>query len=295
MTIQAISFGQNDQVQKKNLMPAAAAATVALTGAGATAGYYTTKLNEDQFVRAAVADQEKSAQKEVEKAKKDLDKLLKKVDGDAKTAYEAGLKELAEDIEARKDLTTAEDNFAKAEKELAKLSDKEGKKLADIADDKFNAATKAVEDAKAAKDEAFKNYNEKLLPEKRFGREQFEQRANDLKKTALESLQGEDKTAVENAQKVLAEKTPVMNEAKTAAEHLKETKDLSKSDNALVKKFKEMFTVKEGEKRTEEAEKLIKKLANAAKRSKAALYGGIGLAVGAAAMLTAYLSGNKKA
>ena len=101
MAIQAISFGQNDQVQKKSAMPAAAAATVVLTGAGAAGGYFGTKLNEDSFVRAAVADQEKSAQKEIKKAEKELDGFLKKVDGTAKETYEAGLKDLSNDVKAR--------------------------------------------------------------------------------------------------------------------------------------------------------------------------------------------------
>lgn len=295
MAIQAISFGQNDQVQKKSAMPAAAAATVVLTGAGAAGGYFGTKLNEDSFVRAAVADQEKSAQKDIKKAEKDLDSLFKKVDETAKTTFENGMKDLSADVEARKDLTSAEENFKKADAELKKLSDKEGKKLADVADDKFNKAKTAVDEAKTKKDAAFTAYEKAVPADKRYSKEQLDQRAKDLKKTALESLQGDDKKAVEAAQKVITEKTPVMNEAKTAAEELKTTKDLSKSENALVKKFKDMFTVKEGQKRTDEAEKLVSKLTKAAKKSKAMLYGGIGLAVGAAAMLVAHFTGNKKA
>lgn len=295
MAIQAISFGQNDQVQKKSAMPAAAAATVVLTGAGAAGGYFGTKLNEDSFVRAAVADQEKSAQKEIKKAEKDLDGLLKKVAGDAKTTFDNGMKDLNADVEARKDLTAAEEKFQKAESELKKLSDKDGKKLADVADDKFNKAKTAVDEAKTKKDAAFSAYEKAVPADKRFSAEQLEQRGKDLRKAALETLTGDDKTAVENAQKVITEKTPLMNEAKTAAEDLKTTKDLSKSENALVKKFKSMFTVKEGEKRTDEAEKLVSKLTKAAKKSKAMLYGGIGLAVGAAAMLVAHFTGSKKA
>lgn len=294
MAIQAISFGQNDQVQKKSAMPAAAAATVVLTGAGAAGGYFGTKLNEDSFVRAAVADQEKSAQKEIKKAEKELDGLLKKVDGTAKETYEAGLKDLSDDVKAREKLRAAEENFKKAEADLKKLSDKDGNKLADVAEDKFNKAKKAVETATTDKDNAFKEYD-KLPNDKKFSNEQLEQRAKDLKKTALESLQGDDKKAVEAAQKVITEKTPLMNEAKTAAEELKTTKDLSKSENALVNKFKSWFTVKEGEKRADEAEKLVSKLTKAAKKSKAMLYGGIGLAVGAAAMLVTHFTGSKKA
>lgn len=295
MTIQAVSFGQNDQVQKKSAMPAAAAATAILTGAGAAGGYFSTKLNEDTFVRAAVADQEKSAQKEIKKAESNLNKLMKKVEGDAKNTFDSGLKLLAEDIESRKPLTAAEENLKKAESELSKLADKEGKKLADVADDKFNAATKAIEDAKTAKDNAFKTYNETIPAERRFSTEQLKERGENLKKAALETLQGEDKKAVEAAQKVIAEKTPLANDAKAAAKHLNETKDLSKSENALVQKFKEMFTVKNGEKRTEEAEKVVSKLTKAAKKSKALMYGGIGLAAGAVAMLVTYFSGSKKA
>ena len=295
MAIQAISFGQNDQVQKKSAMPAAAAATVVLTGAGAAGGYFGTKLNEDSFVRAAVADQEKSAQKEIKKAEKELDGFLKKVDGTAKETYEAGLKDLSNDVKARENLRAAEENFKKAEADLKKLSDKDGNKLADVAEDKFNKAKKAVDEAKNQKDTAFTAYEKAVPADKRYSNEQLEQRAKDLKKTALESLQGDDKKAVEAAQKVITEKTPLMNEAKTAAEELKTTKDLSKSENALVNKFKSWFTVKEGEKRADEAEKLVSKLTKAAKKSKAMLYGGIGLAVGAAAMLVTHFTGSKKA
>ena len=295
MAIQAISFGQNDQVQKKNILPASAAGTVVLAGAGAATGYFTTKLNEDKFVRAAVADQEKVAQGEIKKAEKEIDNLLKNLEGENKKNFEEGSKTLLADIEARKELTNAEDKLSKAEKELAKLSDKDGKKLADVADDKFNKATKAVKDAKDAKDSAFTAYNEKVPTEKRFSTEQLKKRGEELKKAALDSLTGDNKTKAEAAQKVIAEKTPVVEEAKTAAAHLKETKDISKSENALVKKFKAMFTVKEGEKRSEEAEKLIAKLTKAAKNSKAMLYGGIGLAIGLVTTLTAYIVKNKKA
>lgn len=294
MAIQAISFGQADPVQKKNAMPAAATAAAVLTAGGAATGYFTTKLSEDKFVRAAVADQEKSAQKDIKKAEKELNTLLKKVDGDAKTKFDADMKALQGDIDARKDLTTAEQNLKKAEADFAKMKDKDGKRLENVSEEKFNKAQKAVDDAKTAKDTAFTKYNKDVPAEKRFSTEQLEQRGKDIKKAALESLQGDDKKAVEAAQKVITEKTPVMNEAKTAAEHLKDTKDISKSENALVKKFKEMFSPGEGKKRTEEAEKLVQKLTSAAKKSKAMLYGGIGLVVGAAAMLVAHFS-NKKA
>lgn len=271
MTIQALSFKANDdQVQKKNYMPAAGAAAVVTTGVGGLGGYTLTKLNEDTFIKAAILDQENSATKEIAQGEKQVAELL------GSEASES-LKANNEKLSLRQKLDVADTEL----KKVAEWNDGKAVKLESAGKEEFEKAVKAQKEAyeallKVAGDE--KN----MLSEV-----EFKNIGEQIKKDAIAKLTEDNKKTVATLEESISKAKANLREVDA---HKKFVPEGEAKLSELATKFKNIFNPKEASQRAEDAEKMVTKFTVAAKKANAIKFAIVGAAVGVAALAGAFFA-----
>ncbi len=273
MSIRAISFKSNDdqQIQKKNYMPAAAATAVVTTGAGAAGGYFLTKLDEDSFIKASIADKEATATKEIADGEKKISELL---GSEASDAIKANDNNLA----LRQKLDAADAEFAK----VAEWKDGKAVKLEKAEQAAFDKAVKEQKEAYDALLKAVGNDEKKMLSES-----EFKANGVKIKNEALAKLSEENKAAVTAAEESISKAKASLAEVEA---HKAFKPEGENKLSELAKKFKNIFTPAEGGSRGEEVEKKVSEFTKQLKKSNSFKYAAAGAIVGVIALVGAYFA-----
>lgn len=269
MSIQSVSFKQEHSKESKlkNYLPVAGATAVVTTGAGAVGGYYFTKLNEDNFVKASIAEQLDTASKDIIQGRT---KLIEILGADVVEADSINTQKLM----LRRNLDAADAEFAK----VAYWNNGIPVKLDNAEQSAFNKAVKAQKSA-----------YEKLLnavgePSKMLSEKEFVEHGNKIRSDAVSKLPENMKAIVSCITKSVSEAEAKFIEV---MEHCEFTPSKEKPISDLAQKFKNMFASLNSSSRDEVLEKKVVDLTAKLKKYNAVKYAAVGAILGVVAIVSA--------
>ena len=269
MSIQSVSFKQanSKELKSKNYLPLAGAAAVVTTGAGAAGGYYFTKLNEDNFVKASIAEQLDTASKDIIQGRS---KLIEILGADVVEADAINTQNLL----LRRNLDAADAEFVK----VAYWNNGVPVKLDNADQAAFN---KAVKEQKKAYEGLLNAVGE---PSKMLSEKEFIEKGNKIRSDAISKLPENMKSLVSSITKSVSDAESKFIEV---MEHCEFTPSKEKPVSDLAQKFKNMFASLNSSSRDEVLEKKVVELTAKLKKYNAVKYAAVGAILGAVALVSA--------